>query len=128
MLRTDLLLTKDQELSMNTFLSCVIEKTNRFESAYERGFGKTTILNELALHLQSIGYKVILYLPVGHEKHHDGFYAEGILTSLSDLRGVLGDMVVIADEVKYGEMRYRSEILEYCESKGIPIVGYAQFF
>jgi hypothetical protein len=116
------ILTKIQQEAFNEFFESIEKGENLLLSSEPRRIGKTTILNELALTLQALGY--IVYVSTPYQKQE--YFAHRFLSNdMIHNRGLFGDnIVVIADESKY---EYMNELLFNCKVKNIPVVGYVNF-
>jgi hypothetical protein len=118
--------TYQQILYDSLFNHAVNLKDNFLLSSHERDIGKTTILRELGLDLQSQEYRVFILTPY---KDTAEYYAEEyISTDISDLKGSHklfdNNIVILVDETKYIMM---PELIEYCEYNKIPIVGFVNY-
>ena len=115
------MLTERQQNIFNDLLTAVEQKRFVGLSSHQRGIGKTTILNELAFTLQALGYVVYLLTPY---KNQEYFAHKFISNNTNDLRGVRGNIVVIADEARYCMM---DDLFTYCRLYGIPVVGFINY-
>lgn len=116
------MLTEKQNLILEEMLYAVQNNKTLLLSSEQRRIGKTFTLNQLGLHLQSLGYKVYILTP--HKNME--YYADRFISlSTKDYIGLLDDkVVIIADESRYIMM---SDILDYCDIKNVPVVGYINY-
>lgn len=87
----------------------------------KRKLGKTTILNELGLTLQALGYTVYVFsLSI-----HIEYCACGFIQNEDDLfNGLIkGNLVVLLDEGNYNLDLYK-KVRKTCNKYNIPVVGF----
>ena len=112
-------LTNRQSEYMEMFLKRI--KNNEIYLIYSkfRKFGKTTIIRELGLHLQSLGYNVAI-LTI----YNQDYYAHKPIDNINDLRGYTNTVVLVDTD----EFRVHYDVLqnikEYCNVYTIPMVGF----
>ena len=111
-----------QKRDFQWFLKGVEGKEVFFLSSKDRRIGKTYILNELALTLQALGYRVYVLTPYKEQEYYANKF---ITTSPNEFLGINGHKtVVLADGARYYMFR---ELEDYCRVKKIPMVGYVNF-
>ena len=117
------MLTEKQQKVFDEILHSIEKKRNYFLSSEDRCIGKTFTLNELAFNLQALGYRVFILTPYQDQE----YFADGFISNYPpSYRGKLDkNTVIIADEARYEMMV--DELLDYCDYRHIPIVGYVNF-
>lgn len=114
-------LTQGQQKLFDTLFSAFEKREMCLLSSEDRNIGKTTILRELGLELQSLGYRVHILTPY---RHHE--YIGNKFISLSD--DVLGicpkTSVILADEARYCMM---GDLVKYCNDRKIPLLGFVNY-
>lgn len=116
------ILTDVQQKAFDKFLKRIEQKDMLLLSSEERRIGKTTTLNELALTLQALGYIVYVLTPYQKQEY---FAHKFISTDRSNYTNLNVDkLVIIVDEEKRNKM---DEIIEYCDFRKIPVVGYVNY-
>jgi hypothetical protein len=90
-------------------------------SSWRRQWGKTTILNEIGLCYQAIGYRVFLATDFSNSSNH---YAEKLIDGNYAIREVpIDNIIVIIDEFDLcNNINYR--LLRYLEYHDIMYVGF----
>jgi len=115
------LLTRKQQFYYDKFEDAIKEKRNLLYSSHQRGWGKSYILKELGLTLQALGYEV--YFSSDYNAYE--FYATKYLSKFDNIRGINNyKTVVIVDECRHSRL---INVLNYCESREIPVVGFVDF-
>lgn len=114
------MLSRRQEVIIESILQSVKRRENYILSSRQRKIGKTSIINELGLHLQSLGYNVLLLTT----NTRGEYYANRSLSlSKDDYLGIINkNTVVLLDEYDYYKI---DNLLKYCYGRYIPVVGYA---
>lgn len=85
----------------------------------DRQWGKTTILNEIGLTYQALGYEVILLTKYPQANNH---FATRYVSNMNDLQRINLDddkIIAIVDEYDIGE-----EIIDCLQKYDVPIVGF----
>ena len=115
------MLTKEQQIYYDEFEDTIKEKKNLLYSSHQRAWGKSYILNELGLTLQALGYEV--YFFSDYDTYE--FYATKYLSRSDNIRGINNyKTVLIVDECRHSRL---IDVLNYCESREIPVVGFIDF-
>lgn len=116
------MLTEKQGWILEEMLKSIKKQENLLLSSKERNIGKTFTLNQLALTLQALGYKVYMLTPYRGQE----YYADRFISLLEkDYDGLFYDsVVVIVDESRYIMM---NDFLEYCKYRDVPVVGYIDY-
>ncbi len=116
------MLTEKQQETFDLFLYIIEQSKIYFLSSEPRRIGKTYILNELGFTLQALGYEVYILTPYPHQE----YFANGFIsTEPRDFRGMFKDnTIIIVDEERFELI---GELLDYCRSRNIPVVGYVNF-
>jgi len=119
------MLTNCQETILEEFLTAVENKQNLFKDSEPRQIGKTYLLNKLGFFLQVLGYSPYILTPY---LDYADYFVDGFI-SLNNIQGFRGlrlnkNTVVIGDEARLYMM---DDLIDYCEYRQIPIVGYFNF-
>lgn len=120
-------LTWKQEISYDALLEGVINNKTTLLPVMGRQYGKTTIINELGLTLQALGYYVIVW--TDHPATIE-YVADKVFVRLRDydiklsfsLRG-RNNLVILFDEVDASFPHFNYMIHEL-EARGIPVAGF----
>lgn len=114
------MLSRRQEIIMESMIQSIKKKDNYILSSHQRKIGKTSIISELGLHLQSLNYKVLLLTT----NMGDEYYVDKMLKlSEDDYLGLIDTKtVVLLDEYDYCKI---DNLIKYCKGREIPVVGYA---
>lgn len=114
------MLSRRQEVIMESMIQSIKKKDNYILSSHQRKIGKTSIISELGLHLQSLNYKVLLLTT----NMGDEYYVDKMLKlSEDDYLGLIDTKtVVLLDEYDYCKI---DNLIKYCKGREIPVVGYA---
>lgn len=89
---------------------------------YDRGWGKTTVINEIGFTYQALGYTVYILSPCRTE-----YFACKLINKKEDLRGIKRDnLIVLVDEVLRDSELY-TEVKSFCQQFNIPIVGFIRY-
>lgn len=114
--------TEKQQNVFDVFLHMIKDRQYYLLSSHERATGKTFCLQELSLTLMALGYKVFILTPSRWVE----YFADGYVSEVpKDFRGKLTDnSVIIVDETRFNTM---DDILDYCEYRRIPVIGYVNF-
>jgi hypothetical protein len=117
------MLTEKQQEVLDNFLEAIEQGKNLLLSSENRRIGKTYILNELGFTLQALGYNVFVLTPYKEQEYYaNKFISDGI----DRFKGFNREkLVILADEARYLMM---DDIMEYCEYRKVPIVGYVNFY
>lgn len=115
-------LSNQQQTIFDVMLQMAETKQNYLLSSEPRNIGKTTILNELSFTLQALGYDVYLL----NQYLARDFYTNGLITLKNEsYKGILHkNSVVLIDESRYSIL---SDLLDYCETFNIPVIGFTNF-
>lgn len=112
----------DQQLEMKNDM---IETANRighcFMDAKYRGIGKSTILRDIGLEYQALNYTVFI---ITQSYMKQEYIANQKLTPLDNGRWLPDESVVLVDEMYLDDTVWA---IEYCNKRGIPIMGFARY-
>lgn len=121
----------DLTITQQILCDCMKEHAEKFGisvfSAKDRGFGKTTIINNLGLEFQALGYNVILVTPT-----YLGEYIANEKLNISDssCRGkvISENYVILVDELKIEDLQILIKIAKRSrKEKDIKIIGFVHF-
>lgn len=119
-------LISKQQFWFNRFDECLQKRLSYLKSSKDRGWGKTTVLNEIGFIYQALGYNVILVTQFPNSNEHyacllfDNIFLKSVF--LSDY----SKTIVIVDEYDYQDSNFR-DIVEFFNDKKIPYVGFVRF-
>lgn len=119
----------DKEYYINLFERAIMKSKSELILVPEslRGFGKTTILNEIGSLVQNL-YNKNVYVISPHPKIEyicDGvFTIEDICRQSLNSKLVSGCDVVILDDVRLSENVDLNEVIRRCHSLHIPVIGF----
>lgn len=112
-----------QETSLRVFSRALEENTHAFifTDKNERGKGKTFLINDIGLQLQSVGYRVCICSPSNTVE----YYANNSIRELSleEIESVTCS-VILLDSVKISNIKDIENTMKYCSNRGISIVGF----
>ena len=103
------------------FDDCLQKKQHKVYSSDRRAWGKTTILNELGITYQALGYEVLLLTMFPNSNEH---FATRCINDERDLRGLPRDKtIMIVDEYKILNDK-NHYLFNAIEKLDIPYVGF----
>ena len=121
-------LTKEQEIIKNILQSSSEISGIGLYSAKERCFGKTTIINNLGLEFQALGYNVIVVTPTYYGEEYVA--NEKLIINDSNCRGkfVSENSVILVDELEIEDLKILIKIAKRSrKEKDIKIIGFVHF-
>jgi hypothetical protein len=121
------LLTYNQQEHFDDFMEAIENKQDRICytdcDVWDRGWGKTIVINELGLHLQTMGYIVCLLSPITCID----YCVSKIIRKAEDLRGKQIDkLVVLIDEEMINSKLFLS-VENFCDIYRISMVGFVRY-
>ena len=109
---------RENQIFVDTFLKHAVNGNNHFIFTKERGIGKSTILKQLGLELQAMGYFVFIM----SLSNHFEYMADKKLFNEEDMVNYpMKNTVILIDDITLHELK---EIIENHEA--IPVVGYVR--
>ena len=97
-----------------------IKKSIYFNSNMRRNTGKTTIINELGLTLQSLGYEVYILTLSNCVEYN----ASKRICRIDDLDGIKTDSLVILIDEEFRESNLFLEVENFCDDNSVSMVGF----
>jgi hypothetical protein len=76
---------------------------------YDRGWGKTTVINEIGFTYQALGYEVYILTPINCVE----YYASKRISNVNDLRGIRRDNLIVLVDEESGKSDLLAEIQEF---------------
>lgn len=123
-------LNYEQQFWFDRFDECLQKRLSYLSSSEDRGWGKTTVLNEIGFTYQALDYDVLLITEYPESNVH---YATKYIGSIRDLYGVRTNKTIcIFDEYRvFSEIRRKREffinVIDELNRMNIPYVGFVTF-
>lgn len=113
-----------QEAFYNEMEMAIVNKTFAIYNSnnYDRGFGKTTILNKIGFDYQSLGYEVYILTPINCVE----YYVSKRISNIDDLRGIKTNNLIILIDEELSQSNLLIEAKKFCNYHGIPMIGFVR--
>jgi AAA+ ATPase superfamily predicted ATPase len=112
-----------QKEYMDLFETYLLNGESKLLSSKQRRWGKTTILNEIGLTYQLLGYRVFLITQYPNSNEH---VATNYVSNAESIRGYKEKSIALIDEYYYFDENLR-DILHVFDKLDIPYVGFVDY-
>lgn len=117
-------LTMKQEVFYDGMEKAILNKKFALydPDTFDRGTGKTTVVNEIGFTYQALGYNVYVLSPCRNLE----YYACKMIDKIEDLRGIkINNLIILVDE-ELKELKSYKIIESFCKHLNIPMVGFVR--